>query len=198
MSAQPTPPALVRRAVRAAGCATLALVVSALPGGAQRADSASAAVRARPPAARDTVRGRGAPISPRRALLRSLLVPGWGQSSLDRGTAGALFMAVELLSAAMIVKSAQDLDFAKRYRRDSIIAAGEDGQDAGISRVANPLAGRVNPRRQHLEDWIALLAFNHLFAGADAFVAAQLWDVPARVSVRRDGDATRLTATVRW
>src|SRR5688572_9527137 len=64
--------------------------------------------------------------------------------------------------------------------------------------VASPLAGRVRARKQHVEDWVALLIFNHLFAAADAFVAAQLWDVPARVSVTRDGDRTRLTATVRW
>jgi hypothetical protein len=56
----------------------------------------------------------------------------------------------------------------------------------------------VRARKQHVEDWVALLIFNHLFAAADAFVAAQLWDVPARVSVQRDGDRTRLTATVRW
>ena len=43
----------------------------------------------------------------------------------------------------------------------------------------------VRTRRLHFEDWMALLIFNHLFSGADAFVAAQLWDLPARVGVRQ-------------
>jgi hypothetical protein len=34
----------------------------------------------------------------------------------------------------------------------------------------------------HVEDWLAVIAFNHLFSGADAFVAAQLWDLPLKVS----------------
>jgi nucleotide-binding universal stress UspA family protein len=34
-----------------------------------------------------------------------------------------------------------------------------------------------NKRREH-EDWIVLLAFNHLFAGLEAFVSAHLADFP--------------------
>ena len=31
---------------------------------------------------------------------------------------------------------------------------------------------------------IAMLVFNHLFSGADAFVSSQLWDLPAQVEMR--------------
>ena len=33
------------------------------------------------------------------------------------------------------------------------------------------------------EDWIAVIVFNHLFSGADAYVAANLWDFSANIGV---------------
>jgi len=161
-----------------------------------RADSARAAVAAAPAAvtARDTL--GGPPISPRSAFLRSLIVPGLGQAALDRGTAGGIFVSLEALSLLMTIKSKRDLRVARRLEADSLFL-GLDA-DGDTLFAPSPVAGRVRARKQHVEDWVALLIFNHLFAAADAFVAAQLWDVPARVSVTRDGDRTRLTATVRW
>ena len=161
-----------------------------------RADSARAAVTAAPAAVavRDTL--GGPPISPRSAFLRSLIVPGLGQAALDRGTAGGIFVSLEALSLLMTIKSKRDLRVARRLEADSLFF-GIDA-DGDTLFAPSPVAGRVRARKQHVEDWVALLIFNHLFAAADAFVAAQLWDVPARVSVTRDGDRTRLTATVRW
>ncbi len=160
-----------------------------------RADSAPSAVIVEPVAIRrDTV--TGPPISPRSAFLRSLIVPGLGQAALDRGTAGGIFVSLEALSLLMTIKSKRDLRVARRLEADSVFFGIDPDGDTVF--VASPLAGRVRARKQHVEDWVALLIFNHLFAAADAFVAAQLWDVPARVSVTRDGDDTRLTATVRW
>jgi len=147
-----------------------------------------------PPQPRDTL--TGPPISPRSAFLRSVLVPGLGQAALERGTAGAFFVSLEALSLLMTIKSKRDLRVARRLETDSVFSH-FNTQGTPVF-VPSPVAGRVRARKQHVEDWVALLIFNHLFAGADAFVAAQLWDVPARVSVQRDGDRTRLTATVRW
>ena len=150
-----------------------------------------------PPAAaqtRDTL--SGPPISPKSAFVRSLLVPGLGQAALERGTAGAIFVSLEALSVLMTIKSKRDLSVARRLETDSVFAGFNANGDTLFT--PSPVAGRVRARKQHVEDWLALLIFNHLFAAADAFVAAQLWDVPARVSVQRDGDRTRLTATVRW
>jgi predicted branched-subunit amino acid permease len=50
----------------------------------------------------------------------------------------------------------------------------------------------------HLEDWLAVLASNHLFAGADAFVAAQLWDVPVSLSAIPRPNGAVFVATLRW
>ena len=54
----------------------------------------------------------------------------------------------------------------------------------------------VRTRRLHYEDWLAVVIFNHLFAGADAFVAAQLWDLPGKVAVRRTPTGTLVQASV--
>jgi hypothetical protein len=180
------------------------LAVSALraqvPADTSRADSVRAAAVAQPVAAGALGSGRdtlgGPPISPRSAFVRSLLVPGLGQAALDRGTAGGIFVSLEALSLLMTIKTKRDLRVARRLEADSVFAGIQPNGDTLF--FSSPVAGRVRARKQQLEDWLALLVFNHLFAGADAFVAAQLWDVPARVSVQRDGDRTRLTATVRW
>ena len=43
---------------------------------------------------------------------------------------------------------------------------------------------KVTARKQEVQDWLVLLVFNHLFAGAEAFVAAQLWDFPVQAELR--------------
>jgi hypothetical protein len=39
-------------------------------------------------------------------------------------------------------------------------------------------SGRGDSKRQEHEDWLVLLAFNHLFAGLEAYVSAHLADFP--------------------
>ena len=39
-------------------------------------------------------------------------------------------------------------------------------------------SARADRKRQEHEDWIVLLAFNHLFAGLEAYVSAHLADFP--------------------
>jgi hypothetical protein len=159
----------------------LAALLLALPSSgvrAQVADSARVGPTARVATAADTTqsaRRLGPPISPRRALLQSLLIPGWGQASLDRNTAGGLFVALEVTSIAMLVQSKKQLSIAREAARDSVL------DTSNGTYVANPLASRVRPRKRAVEDWTALLVFSHLIAAADAFVAAHLWDVPIQV-----------------
>ena len=145
------------------------------------------------------------PISPRRAFLSSLLVPGLGQVKLDRPSAGALFVAVELTAIALASKSAYDLRAAKRFRADSVVQAypvdtltGEP-RTTGRPRVEGPYTNDlVGARRVHLEDWLAVLAFNHLIAGAEAFVAANLWDLPGQVGALRTARGPALQVSFRW
>jgi hypothetical protein len=205
------------------GCAFLlplvvSLVVSFVSGAttalAQRTDT----TRARPaPARRDSAQVRAAqkvdtlapPITSRRAFLYSLAVPGLAQSKLDRSTAGAFYFTVEAIAIAMAVKSANDLRIARKHAREGIIAGYQldangapslsDGVPVPDDSVRNRYAGdRVKARRTHFEDWITAIVFTHLFSAADAFVSAQLWDLPARVEMRRLPQGTGVGASIRW
>ena len=184
----------------------------------------------------------GPPISPRTAFLSSVLLPGYGQSRLDRGNAGALFVLAEAISLAMIRKSAADLRIARAFENDSIVVGYTTNQGSlvvpdptdpaggsvtlrcfgglaagfrptGSTQVVNGSARPVyaiacptrfttrlvNARRTHVEDWVALLIFNHLLAGADAYVAAHLWDLPGRMALApADGGGLTLSAQLRW
>ena len=136
------------------------------------------------------------PVTPRRAFLYSLAIPGAGQASLGRHFWGGAFFLAEGLSLALVYRSAEDLRLARQFRADSVPASyqvdagGQPVLDASgrptvaTWNVSRYSAARVRARRTHYEDWLAVLVFNHLIAGADAFVAAQLWDLPARVGVR--------------
>ena len=151
-----------------------------------------------------------APLSGRRAFLYSLAVPGSAQTILGRPRTAAFFVAVEALSLTMARKSANDLREAKRHARDSLVTAyavdpvtglgvvDSTGRPVPAGFLVNDLGARVPARRTHLEDWLAVLAFNHLISGAEAFVSSHLWDLPAQVAVERRSAGTFLTARVRW
>ncbi len=98
------------------------------------------------------------PVPPLGALGLSMLVPGWGQSILGRRGTGAFFIFWEGLTLTMTIKSAHQLSYQKRIGAET-----------------------VEDKRQELQDWIVLLVFNHLLAGTEAFVAAQLWVFPAEL-----------------
>ena len=149
------------------------------------------------------------PLSPRAALVRSLLVPGLGQYQLYRPKAAALFVATELGAMGMSVKSKFDLDEATAARRDTTIETvlvnglpvidPETGlpKTIGVPKNRN-LADRRRARRTHLEDWLAAIVFNHLFSGADAWVAANLADFNTNVNVSASGRGVSVVAYVAW
>jgi hypothetical protein len=95
-------------------------------------------------------------------LLRSFLLPGWSQAILGRRLTGGLFMAWEGVTLGMTIKATRELHHLKQ------------GQDS----IA------IESKKQEREDWLALLLFNHLFAGLEGFVAAHLWDFPEDVRIR--------------
>jgi hypothetical protein len=45
-------------------------------------------------------------------------------------------------------------------------------------------ADHVTTKQQEVQDWTVLLIFNHLFAGAEAFVSAHLQDFPRDLRLR--------------
>jgi hypothetical protein len=159
-----------------------ALALGTVGARAQQADSARIGIAPAPinPSAedsaaahRDSVLLAGPPVRPKTALLRSLAIPGWGQASLDRGTAGATYFALEAGSIAMLLFAKQELAVAKR-------------------------AARVRLRRLQVEDWAALIFFTHLFSAADAFVSAHLWDVRVQVHGEARLRTAGVSASIPW
>ena len=167
---------------------------------AQQRDSARAGVaapkKAQAPqrAATDTPKP---PMTPRRAFLTSLPIPGYAQTVFGRDHAAMLFAVIEIGSLGMARKSAMDLAEAKALAKDSIVATYQIDPNTGLA-IIDPKTGlpvpatyiasrftpdRVKARRTHYEDWIAAIVFNHLFSGADAYVAANLWDFNANIGV---------------
>ena len=186
-------------------CATALLSTSSARVAAQQVDSAR--VKAKP----DAVRAPRAPalltrltppVTPKRAFLYSLALPGFGQSRLDRGVSGAVFSGVELSAIAMLRHATVDLREARRYLGDSLAVTFTVNGTTATPLSYGPnayTADLIRTRRLHVEDWMAVLAFNHLLAGADAFVSAQLWDVPVKMAaVPRPDGGVLVVATIRW
>ena len=99
-------------------------------------------------------------ISPLNAFWRSFLIPGWGQARLNRKLTGGIFVAWEGVTLGMSLKTRRELRY---LRRNS--------------------SARAESKRQEHEDWLVLLAFNHLFAGLEAYVSAHLADFPGDLRV---------------
>jgi hypothetical protein len=174
------PPMTARRVI--GFVVSLVMLATARPADAQRPDSVRTAKR-------NTVDSisRAAlkpPLSPGRAFAYSALVPGLAQSKLNRPLAGGLFLISESIGIGMLRESAADLRQARRFRSDSIVVIGTDpttGQP--ITKQEAYTDQLINIRKGHVEDWIAFLVGNHLFAGADAYVAAHLWDLKAELNM---------------
>ena len=102
-------------------------------------------------------------LKPLPAFFHSLLIPGWGQAKLDRKLTAAIFLGWEGLTLGMSLKTTGEVHYLDRIGADS-------------AALAN--------KRQERQDWLVLLAFNHLFAGLEAFVSSHLQDFPADVRFR--------------
>ncbi len=171
-------------------------------------------------AAADTLRPLGprapAPVdttrhgpSPRSAMLKSLVLPGWGQFSSGSYVRGSIYMAIGLSSWGMLGKTLHKLGQAED-RRDLAVAAAVDSlitlvrEDSLIAeQLKDPFVFReavmqdslvahrtnlVDARRQQRQDWIAYTAFFTFLNALDAYVAAHLKDFPAELDVERRAD----------
>ncbi len=101
------------------------------------------------------------PVSPMGAMWRSILIPGWGQAKLNRKLTGALFIAWEGVTLGMSMKTTQELRYMRRTD-----------------------AASVSNKRKEREDWLVLLAFNHLFSAIEAYVSAHLFDFPKDLDIK--------------
>lgn len=141
-------------------------------------------------------------------MLYSMAIPGYGQTRLDRPATAAFFAFVEAGALTMLTKSAFDLREARSFRGDSLLPISYPVDTAtGLPVTTKATGGErntfadalVRARRLHLEDWIAVLAFNHLIAGAEAYVSANLWDLPTQISARptREGGVA-VAMSLKW
>lgn len=168
----------------------------------------TAALGPRAPAALDTT--YEAP-SARAALIKSLIVPGWGQFSVGAHVRGAIYLTIGATSWAMLGKTIHKLGAAKdragareSFVTDSLRSAMLVDPDlaeelADSVAFANRVAGDsllvdnrllVDARRQQRQDWIAYTLFFTFLNGLDAYVAAHLTDFPGELDVGRRADGS--------
>ncbi len=138
---------------RAAPLARLALVLLLAAGFAPALAAQDSAAVARV----DSLARR---VSPMNAFWRSFLVPGWGQAKLGRKLTGAIFVAWEGTTLGMSIKTRHELAYLRRTN-----------------------SARADDKAGEHQDWIVLLAFNHLFAGLEAYVSGHLTDFPRDLHV---------------
>lgn len=178
----------------------LLVVLAAAPAAAfaQRADTISADTGsvAEPPRARD-------------AMIKSMLVPGWGQASVGATRRGGVFFGIQSTSWYMLLRTIGRLGEAKQIEDaqadlvgDSLRMAMEDDEELR-EELSEPAAfnaaveeaervvdarGLVDARRQQRQDWIAYTLFFTFASAVDAYVAAQLSDFPVELDTGRRAD----------
>lgn len=147
----------------------LAVLVTAAPAAAVAQETPPDSVAAVAPDSAAAAR-----VSPGGAFLRSLVLPGWGQSVLGAPGRGAVYFALEGTSLWMLLKTRSRLDDAERaqeFRRAQGLLA------------ADQKSALVESREQQVEDWLVLSVFWLFFSAADAYVGAYLADFDENVSV---------------
>ena len=130
------------------------------------------------------------PVSPGRAFLRSLVVPGWGHAAAGSYTRGGSYFLLQGTTAWMLYKSAEKRASA-RQERDLHLSMAESRlraegiEDPDSLRILAEQDDRVEEyeelvetRGEQVEDWAALGIFLMLMGAADAFVSAHLQDFP--------------------
>ncbi len=101
------------------------------------------------------------PVSALAAFGRSLLLPGWGQTAVDRPVRGGVYLTLEAASLFMVFRSQARLSAAKR--------------------AEPPDEDLLRRRKGAREDWIVLAVFVAFASGLDAWVSARFWDFEAEV-----------------
>jgi len=101
------------------------------------------------------------------ALVRSLVLPGWGQVEVGRPSRGAIYFAGEAASLFMVFKSQARL--------------------AAANRADPPDGDLVDARTRERENWIVLSVFIAFVSGVDAWVSTHFWDFEPRIQAPADG-----------
>ena len=163
----------------------------------------------------------GLPASPAGAMIRSMVLPGWGQAKFEGYFRGGVYFTGWVGNWYMIFRNAYRLENVEnRYdiRREQVAeqlianASDPDSMAAqldsfptlldGVIRedsLGNELRKLVRAREQQQEDWIAWSLFWVLASGIDAYVTAHLADFPAEIELRSNRDrSVSVELTVPW
>jgi hypothetical protein len=157
--------------------------------------------------ARDTIVNRADTIpkgiTPGKAFMRSLLIPGWGQFSVGARTRGFVFIGLQSASWFMLVKTLNKLSDAhdvadervafasdslhRQMSTDTALARKLASADSFNARVeafdtVKAIRSLINSREEQRQDWITYVLFTTLASGVDAFVAAHLADFPTTIT----------------
>lgn len=145
------------------------------------------------------------PASPLGAMVRSMILPGWGQSKFDAYFRGGIYFAGWTGNWFMNFRNAYRLENVQArfdIRSDQVArqliatSSNPDSMRAQIDSfpslvegavredsLGNELRKLVRARQQQQEDWIAWSVFWVLASGIDAYVTAHLADFPAEVQM---------------
>lgn len=138
-------------------------------------------------------------VSPRGAMIRSLVVPGWGHAAIRSNRRGAFYLAVDAGIGMMLWKTGSRISAAREIvsiREDAVRErlAGEGVTDPAeieaalaTDEAAEEARGLVSSREDQREDWMALGIFFVFFGGVDAYVSAHLADFPVPLTLGPGG-----------
>ena len=116
---------------------------------------------------RTAVRDSVPPVSPFGSLVRSLVIPGWGQTAVGQPSRGAIYFVAASTSLFMAFKSQGKLSAAKRA----------DPPDESL----------IDSRNRQRENWIVLYGFVAFISALDAWVSTHFWDFEPEVTAPEDG-----------
>jgi hypothetical protein len=148
-------------------------------------------------------------VGPGGALLRALLVPGWGHASIGSHGRGGFYLGTQAVVGWMLVRTRGRISAAEELEtlraavvRRTLADEGIDDEveiEAALAedeRVADARS-LVAARQQQWEDWLAVGIFAVFLSGADAFVSAHLQPFPVEVDLVPVNDRGRTELTVR-
>jgi hypothetical protein len=147
--------------------------------------------------------------SPGGAFIRSLVIPGWGQSEFGAYVRGGVYFSgwtanwfMNFKNQVRVREARNRLDLRTDQIRAALIADAPDPdsmravldttnvlQEAvRADAIGADLRELIRSREQQREDWIAWSVFWLLASGIDAFVTAHLADFPAAIDLEANPD----------
>jgi len=134
-------------------------------------------------------------VSPRGALLRALLVPGWGHAKIGAYTRGGFYFGLETATAYALVRTRARLYDAReraalresvlraRYATEGVTDPSEIETRLEADEALQGIEDLVSSREAQQEDLLAWGIFLVLIAGADAYVSAHLARFPTPIEM---------------